>query len=242
MPQLTVTTKTGSVTISAVWCGDCLAVHAPIKDNAAIVSRGLWVISDQVSGLSAGVFRGSKVDAIKLAKLWDTAFKDALQTNGGNLSKWGQSRVWGLQLQGDLPRTGPVARNHPDFLITDAHTYREPVTASDGDGGEQFPATITISKGSQSGKVRFSGSVCGRPRLRNPETGAPVRMNGDCAAFNGPDPLTPVFKLWFRGAWYVVPTVAQIMEWTLDSIVESPDGCRVEPDAPESWLSLLGLV
>lgn len=67
-------------------------------------------------------------------------------------------------------------------------------------------------------------------------------MPGDVAAFTGADPLSPTLRLWFRGKWHDVPSIAQIMEWTLDSIVESPDGSRVEPDAPDSWLRLLGLV
>jgi hypothetical protein len=32
------------------------------------------------------------------------------------------------------------------------------------------------------------------------------------------------------------------MEWTFDGVAETPDGSRVEPDAPDSWLTLLGVV
>jgi hypothetical protein len=32
------------------------------------------------------------------------------------------------------------------------------------------------------------------------------------------------------------------MEWTFDGVAETPDGSRVEPDAPASWLTLLGVV
>jgi hypothetical protein len=42
-------------------------------------------------------------------------------------------------------------------------------------------------------------------------------------------------------AWRDVPTIAECMEWTLDGVAETPDGSRVEPDAADSWLRLLGL-
>jgi len=67
-------------------------------------------------------------------------------------------------------------------------------------------------------------------------------MDGDVAAFNGADPLTPRLRLWFRGAWRDVPSIAECMEWSLDGVAETPDGSRVEPDAPDSWLALLGIV
>jgi hypothetical protein len=67
-------------------------------------------------------------------------------------------------------------------------------------------------------------------------------MNGDVAAFRGPDSLTPTLRLWFAAAWYDVPSNAQLLEWSLDGVAETPDGSRVEPDASESWLSLLGVV
>jgi len=81
----------------------------------------------------------------------------------------------------------------------------------------------------------------GRERLINPETGARVRMTGDVVAFKGPDPLTPVLRLWFRHEWFDVPIIAQCMEWTVDGMSETPDGQSVEPDDPDSWLSLLGI-
>lgn len=67
-------------------------------------------------------------------------------------------------------------------------------------------------------------------------------MNGDVAAFKGADPLAPVLRLWFCNAWHDVPTIAQLMAWSFDGIAETPDGSRVEPDAPNSWLTLLGVV
>lgn len=46
----------------------------------------------------------------------------------------------------------------------------------------------------------------------------------------------------WRGQWWDAPTDAELDAWTLDSVCESPDGRMVEPDAPDSWLRILGLV
>ena len=53
---------------------------------------------------------------------------------------------------------------------------------------------------------------------------------------------TTILKLRFRRKWWPVPTMDDVQRWTLDSVCETPDGRMVEPDAPDSWLSLLGLV
>jgi hypothetical protein len=64
-------------------------------------------------------------------------------------------------------------------------------------------------------------------------------MHGDVAAFA--DGAGVRLRLWFANAWRDVPSIAECMEWTLDGVAETPDGSRVEPDAPDSWLTLLGI-
>lgn len=126
---------------------------------------------------------------------------------------------------------------------------RERVAAADGDGAEQYPATPTMAPVVVDGvrRVRLSRRLPdGRERLRDAD-GRAVRMSGDVAPFRGADPLTPILRLWFRGAdapgaWHDVPSIAQLMEWSLDGVAETPDGSRVEPDAPTSWLTLLGVI
>jgi hypothetical protein len=49
-------------------------------------------------------------------------------------------------------------------------------------------------------------------------------------------------RIWWRGQFWHAPTNAELDWWTFDSVCETPDGRTVEPDAPDSWLSLLGLV
>ena len=226
----------------ARWRGRALAVHAPVNHvRDGKQTRGLWVISGHVHGLSAGTFRGPLRDAIALARLWDDAFAAALpasRVSAPSLAQWEHARQWSLQVTGAEPATGPAPS-------AETIRTRERVATVDGDGAEQFPATVTLWPVTVHGERRIKLArrlPNGRERLRNPETGEPLRMDGDVASFKGPDPLTPVFRLLWRGAWVDVPTIAECMEWTVDGVAETPDGSRVEPDAPHSWLSLLGIV
>ena len=226
------------VTVPARWIGRALAVHAPLKDGAPVANpRGVWVIAGRVHGLQAGTYRGPLRDAVKLARAWDAAFADALpadRVTAPSLAQWEHAQTWGAQLRGYAPPTGPGA----------AYVARDRVTAADGDGGEQWQATQTITPvPGKPGRIRYARRLPdGRERLRDPETGRAVRMNGDCAAFKGPDPLTPVFRLWWHGVWADVPTIAELMAWSIDGVCETPDGSRVEPDAPDAWLTLLGIL
>lgn len=46
----------------------------------------------------------------------------------------------------------------------------------------------------------------------------------------------------WNGDWYDLPSWGEIEDWVFDSVCQSPDDNDVEPDAPESWLSILGLI
>ena len=46
---------------------------------------------------------------------------------------------------------------------------------------------------------------------------------------------------WHR-IWWPLPCDAELQQWACDSVCETPDGRSVEPDHPDSWLRLLGLV
>ena len=64
MRQLALTAR-GSLTRSKL---NYLCIHAPIRDNAETATRGVWIVSDWVTGLRAGTFRGPLRDAVKLAR------------------------------------------------------------------------------------------------------------------------------------------------------------------------------
>lgn len=89
---------------------------------------------------------------------------------------------------------------------------------------------------------KFSNSVLGKKRLTNPENGKPIVMTGDLKLSKPKDSDVWTFKLFFKGEWHIVPSEAEFRRWTFDSVCESPDGSIVEPDAPESWLSLMALI
>lgn len=47
----------------------------------------------------------------------------------------------------------------------------------------------------------------------------------------------------YRNEWHPVPSYGTIEDWIFDvSHCETPDGSTVEPDDPNSWLSLLALI
>ena len=54
--------------------------------------------------------------------------------------------------------------------------------------------------------------------------------------------LTLPQAITFKGETYAVPSMEQIEEWVFDSVCETPEGDCVEPDHPDSWLSLLRLI
>jgi hypothetical protein len=55
-------------------------------------------------------------------------------------------------------------------------------------------------------------------------------------AFGLPDTIV------WHGRRYPTPSEQQIEHWVFDSVCETPDGDTVEPDHPDSWLCLLGLI
>jgi hypothetical protein len=203
--------------------------------------------------------RGRDARAKEKALLDDAEFGAALDAapigaaGVPTLAEWAQSRAWSRQLSGDAPASGPVDANHGDYRrdtdargdngrrIGDGAQRRGAVATADGDGAEQFPATVTITAAVVDGerRIRYARRLPdGRQRLVTPD-GRAVRMHGDVAAFA--DGAGVRLRLWFADAWRDVPSIAECMQWTLDGVAETPDGSRVEPDAAESWLTLLGL-
>jgi hypothetical protein len=254
-PLTVPTTHDRAVVAQPRWQGRALSVHPPINDGVATLTRGVWAVTHTVSGLRAGTFRGTLKRAIALARVWDGAFDAALasQTAPLSLANWSQRFAWLRQCDGTSAVVGPVPNDHPDHAdqlrgTNAARTVAPtlptlPETARNDDGAEQFPATPTLWP-TTPGKMRFARTLPnGCARLRHPETGKPIKMTGDVAAFRNPaNPLVPILKLWFHGRWFDVPTTDALMEWSFGGVCETPDGSLIEPDAPTAWLSLLGVV
>lgn len=94
---------------------------------------------------------------------------------------------------------------------------------------EQLPLDCTLFK-------KKDGIYCTQTVNGKKRDGG-KKMNGDVAKFKG-----GLLKLWWNDKWYEVPSMAAFHEWTMDSICPTPEGVGVEPDHPDSWLSLAGLV
>ena len=98
---------------------------------------------------------------------------------------------------------------------------------------EQLPLDRTIFKTKDG--LRCTQRVNGKERKFI--NGKGQKMNGDVALHKG-----GVLKLWWHRKWWEVPSIGMFQHWTLDSVCEQPDGSIVEPDHPDSWLSLAQLI
>ena len=105
---------------------------------------------------------------------------------------------------------------------------------------EQFPAPVTVCKYSKDGEwyIRWVRRLTtGKERIKDPN-GKNFIQHGDVFHSKAQGCLV----LRWKGEDVPIPIMSDFMVWTLDSICPTPDGDPVEPDHPESWLSLVGLV
>lgn len=72
--------------------------------------------------------------------------------------------------------------------------------------------------------------------------GANMRVLDGRVLFADEKPKPSPRRIEWRGDIYTVPEVAQLQEWVDDGVCETPDGEIVEPDAPDSWLVILGVM
>jgi hypothetical protein len=108
--MLTIQTRTGAATVQPVWVGDCLAVHAPFNADGKPAPRGRWTISHAGSGYSAGTFHGSRVDAVKLARLWDSAFA---AVTPANVRAWQLRDQWAALIKRERAPHAPLHGPNP---------------------------------------------------------------------------------------------------------------------------------
>jgi hypothetical protein len=99
------------------------------------------------------------------------------------------------------------------------------------EGAQQFQATVTWDmKSGKEGKPAVNGSVYvdkhGVYRLFW------IPQGGNYSA-SEKEELT---------GWYDIPSNEDIEEWTFDSVCFTPGDDEVEPDHPDSWLYLLGMI
>jgi hypothetical protein len=104
---------------------------------------------------------------------------------------------------------------------------------------EQFPATITVWRKGESIQARHSSLK----DVTLPDgTIQRLLRDGAVGKFTNKTTGEDRLKLRWHRKWWPVPTLEEVETWTLDSVCPTPDGDIVEPDHPDAWLSLLGLV
>lgn len=224
---VTVECKDGRRSVPAVWKGRHLAVHLPPKadgpDGVSTV-RGRWCVTHLATGLTAsGLLETSRAKAVALARAWDATFGTLAAADQG--ASWPAREIWGravrrLRLQGDVwtPEQAAGPEQPVDSLgrlaaaSTPAAVHAAVVAAVTG---------YEISAGDEAAEQFPARDTVPADRLRD-----------------GPDGL----EMHWSGRWWLVPSLGDVEAWALDSVAETPDGRTVEPDHPESWTRILGVV
>jgi hypothetical protein len=188
-----------------------------MKNGVPSRTPKLWTLTHISTGLAIVTsLTVAKNDAVALAKAWDAA---AGCIDPEKPSQWRFLQSW----RDDLQRVGIVPVWGPRDLPTlDTSTGRFPL--DDDSGDDQFPVPVTH-------KTTGSGAVRRNPKKNHLEFWW-LPQGGN---YSESDAIE-------LAGWYPVPTFADVQEWTLDSVAETPCGDTVEPDHPDAWLRLLGIV
>ena len=221
------TAYTGPREVPAKWAGQWLAVHRPVRRKGLSSEPALWTLTLLPLGLSGGELAAPLPAVVAFARLWDTpaARWDDVNT-AGDATAW----QWRDRFRDDVarvrsgrPALGPRALT-PLERLESAGTVAEvsaAVAAAMGapsltpdEEGDPFPVA----------------EVMPADRVR-----AGILPGGDTPQGGWP-------WIRWRGRWWPVPTVGEAHAMALDSVAETPDGRTVEPDAPDSWPRILGLI
>lgn len=228
-PTITVqTATTGPREVPTKWAGQWLAVHRPVRRDGLSTEPGLWTVTLRPLGLAGGEVAAPLPAVLAMAKLWDTpAARWDDVADAGDASAWQWKHRFiddHLRVQSGRPPLGPRQLT-PTELIESAGTAADTSAAvaaamgfpplTPGEESEPFPVADVIP----ADQIRMGNNWPGR---QTPEGGWP--------------------SVRWRGKWWPAPTVGEVHSWALDSVAETPDGRNVEPDDPESWPSLLGLI
>ena len=237
-PAITVqTATTGPREVPTKWVGDWLAVHRPVRKEGLSAEPALWTVTLQPLGLSGGEVAAPLRAVVALARLWDTAAARWDEVaEAGNASAW----QWRDRFRDDLQR---VRSGRPPFgpreltpleALESAGTAAEveaavraamgaPEPMGEAETDAQWPAEVT-RKATGSGAVRRAPDglleYWWLPRGRNYTEAEALSLAG----------------------WFEVPAAGDVETWCLGSTAETPAGDTVEPDHPDAWPRLLGLV
>ena len=236
-PVITVqTATTGPRDVPTKWAGRWLAVHRPVTRDGLSAEPALWTVTLQPLGLSGGNVAAPLRAVVALARLWDTA---AAQWNevaaAADAAKW----VWRDRFRDDIrrvvsgrPPLGPrhltplerleAAGSAVEVEAAVAAAMGAPAPLTNAEAAEQWPAEPTKATDGHGAIARRDGvlSFCWMPKGRNYSESEAIQLWG----------------------WYPIPAAGDVERWCLGSTAETPAGDHVEPDHPDSWPRLLGLI
>jgi len=235
MPTITVTGLSGPRTVPAAWRGDRLAVNRPVLKEGLSTTPREWVVTHLAIGYSMGTVRAPQRAVIALAKAWDhpAAGLEALTVENARYWRW--ARRWrddADRAGRGLPVIGPRDLT-PLEALESAGTAAEceaavraamgaPAPEPDDHPG-QWPAPVTRKK-TGAGAVRVGPDglleYWWLPRGGNYPEGEALSLTG----------------------WYEVPQADDIENQCLGSVALTPCDDPVEPDHPDAWPRLLGLI
>lgn len=237
--NITIRCATSNHTVPTVWLGSSLAVHRPIIDGKTSNLPKDWAISHLASGMAAcRRFSGSKSAAVALARLWDESF-GKIPANG-SLNGWPHSSEWlndlAIAQNGTRQPAGPVKRSPMDELQA-ATTPAQVQTAvaramgydpmGDDEASQQFEIEPDFIPAPD--RVPYNGAIQRKP-------------SGSLWLFWIPQGANYRDQVADLAGWYQIPLMGEIEDWTLGSVACTPCDDDCEPDHPDSWLRILGLI
>lgn len=234
---ITITGKSGPQSIPAAWRGDRLAVNRPVLTSGLSTAPRTWTVTHLGTGLSAATVNAPQRVVVALAKAWDcpAAGWEALKVSS-DARRWPLARRWRDDVDRagrGLPVIGPRELT-PLEALESAGTAAEveaavraamgaPEPMGEAEADAQWPAEVT-RKATGSGAVRRAPDglleYWWLPRGRNYTEAEALSLAG----------------------WFEVPAAGDVEAWCLGSTAETPAGDTVEPDHPDAWPRLLGLI
>jgi hypothetical protein len=233
---VTITGRSGPRTVPAAWVGQRLAVNRPVLTGGLSTAPRTWVVTHLGNGYSMGTINAPQRAVIALAKAWDHPDAGLEALTVGNPRHWRWARRWAddcSRAGRGLPVIGPRELT-PLEALESAGTAAEceaAVRAAMGapapepdDYQGQWPAPVTRKK-TGAGAVRVGPhhgllEYWWLPRGGN-------YSEADALALAG---------------WYEVPQADDLEDQCLGSVALTPCEDAVEPDHPDAWPRLLGLV
>jgi len=214
MSTLQIQTKAGPIMVPAVWAGQNLAVHRPPSSKSP-------------TGLSTEPRHWAiTVQALGLAAC---ASFDGPRSAAIKLAKLWDCAFGAIAASGTA-KEWPLAK----AWLRDLRAIQWDADYSLNGPSPLSPLAELEQATSHSAIAAAVGRAMGMPEL-SPAESAEQYPADLTAKTSGHGAIT-------RCPDSDLPTMADVESWIIDSIVDSPAGDSVEPDHPDSWLSLLGLI